>query len=568
MKEKWYKTFLWVIFLGLISSVPLIFSGIDGAGYQDLQFHLSRIEGIKEGLLAGKFPVMMESNWIHGKGYPVAIFYGDFLLYFPAILRIFGVPVILTYKIFVFAINVITGLVSYYCFEKIFENRTIAGETALLYVTAGYRLMDIYVRAAVGEYCAFIFFPILALAMVKMYREDCKKKEYLRNSLILCLGMSGLLETHLLSTVMAVFLLVIVGLFFFKKTFRPRTLLCIGLAVVETLIVNLYYLVPFLDYYMNVPVYAGKGGDHSQAMQIRESGAYVSQLWDFFGHIFGSNVPDKQYRMQLTLGIPLTLAILVCLVLFVLKIRKYRVFVVGCMSALCIWMSTNLFPWNTLEGRTHLFKLLANVQFPWRYLAPAAFFGAVLFGFVFSELHSEKEMSKMFKNVEFASLLLLSLVSVMIFTSAYKKDYQMVNFKTYSEVDSGYVGACEYLKDPTGLEAFEYVPSNDSVEKFEKVESKDNTLTVFVKNPGESTTIEVEKFNYKGYKAKDQNGNFLEVSDGYMNILLVNVPAKYEGNITVYFECPLIWKISFAVSLLSVICICVYSWKKKGVHNV
>ena len=57
-----------IIFIGLLASLPLVFKGIDGMIYQDLQFHLSRIEGVKEGLLSGQFPVMMQSVWMSGKG--------------------------------------------------------------------------------------------------------------------------------------------------------------------------------------------------------------------------------------------------------------------------------------------------------------------------------------------------------------------------------------------------------------------------------------------------------------------------------------------------------------------
>ena len=78
--------------------------------------------------------------------------------------------------------------------------------------------------------------------------------------------------------------------------------------------------------------------------------------------------------MQLTIGLPLTIALLVCLVVFLVKQRKYPYFVIGFMAMLTLFMSTDRFPWNTLEGRTHLFKILAKVQFPWRYLAPAALF--------------------------------------------------------------------------------------------------------------------------------------------------------------------------------------------------
>ena len=167
-KKKYLTECLLIAAAGLISSLPLIFAGIDGTVYQDLLFHLSRIEGIKEGVLSGQFPVMMESVWMEGKGYPVSIFYGDILLYIPALLRIVGVPVVITYKIFVLLINLLTAFSACFCFKRIFKYDISAYLGMFLYVLASYRLMDIFVRAAVGEYAAFIFFPVIALGAKKI----------------------------------------------------------------------------------------------------------------------------------------------------------------------------------------------------------------------------------------------------------------------------------------------------------------------------------------------------------------------------------------------------------------
>lgn len=41
----------------------------------DLNFHLLRIEGIKEGLLAGNFPVRIQLSWLGGNGYAVSVFF-------------------------------------------------------------------------------------------------------------------------------------------------------------------------------------------------------------------------------------------------------------------------------------------------------------------------------------------------------------------------------------------------------------------------------------------------------------------------------------------------------------
>lgn len=566
---------LFILLAGFMASIPLLNKGVDGAVYQDLQFHLSRIESIKEGLLAGEFPLMMQSVWMEGKGYPVSIFYGDALLYVAAIFRMVGIPVVTSYKIFVWLANFATAASALICFKHIFgkngslcdikdqdslalkrDIRVLAPSyiSAFLYVTASYRLMDIFVRAAVGEYLSFIFFPIIALAMFNILSEDVSGKNYFKNSLLLALGMTGLVETHLLSTVMTTFLLALVCILYAKRTFRKRTILCILAAIGETIAVNLYFFVPFLDYYINEPVYAGKGGDHSQAMQIRESGAYISQLFDFFGHIFGINIDDPDYRMQLTIGLALMFALLVSFILFVVMFRKYKIFVVGAMSVLTIWMSTNMFPWNSLEGYTHLFKLLSNVQFPWRYMAAAATFVSVLVGMIISGLVEKKKGL----GLAFCGLLAVAAVATTLsFSNEYKNNYYMVNFAEYSEVDSGYMGACEYLKPGTTLDITEYIPENEQLDRYEIVREKGNKIVVHVTNSSDSSYVEIPKINYKGYKAFDNKGKKMDISNGYLNLINVSVPAGYDGEITVKFKQPVLWRISEIVSLLSVVLLAV-----------
>lgn len=566
------------VFVALLASLPLIFKGIDGTIYQDLQFHLSRIESLSEGLKAGKFPVMMQSVWMNGKGYPVSIFYGDFLLYFPAVLRIFGVPIYITYKLFVLFVNLLTAVSALICFKKIFKSDRAAYVGTFLYVTSAYRLMDIYVRAAVGEYIAFIFFPIIALAMFNILGETtaensetqtknyCRaSKMYYRNSLLLAFGMTGLIQSHLLSTVMTAFLLVIVCVLYARRTFRIKTILCLLKAVGESIILNLYFFVPFIDYYMNVNVYAGKGGDHTQAMQIRSAGAYLKQFFDFFGHIFGMNIEDIELRMQLTVGLPLMVALVVCFVMFILRYREYKVFVLGAMSVLTLWMSTNLFPWNTLEGYTHLFKILSKVQFPWRYLVAAILFLTILLGMVLAKLEGEESQKlRNYGNVTAVVLVLVGIVMTCVFTARYKEGYYPVEFREYSEVDSGYMGACEYLREGTELDVVAYVPENEHLDYYEVLSQKDNKIVVSVENSGEASTVEIPKLNYKGYVARDDNKNKLEITDGFRNLINVSVPAGYSGTITVSFKQPVSWIVSEIISLLGFIAILYYSVTKKA----
>ena len=65
----------------LVASAPALLPGHNLVGH-DILFHLNRIEGIKEGLLSGQFPVRLDVNCIRGYGMPTGIFYPSlFVLY-------------------------------------------------------------------------------------------------------------------------------------------------------------------------------------------------------------------------------------------------------------------------------------------------------------------------------------------------------------------------------------------------------------------------------------------------------------------------------------------------------
>lgn len=213
-----------------LASLPLLSSGLN-AGH-DLQFHLKRIEGIAVELRNGVFPVRLSSMWMGGYGYPTSVYYGDILLYLPAILRLIGVPILTVYKIYVFCINILTAGIAFLCFRGIFRRESTAAVVTMAYCLSCYRLVNIYIRAACGEYSAIAFLPLIALALHRIYVENsaaadllnAKKQKgasadsygnkelgdisaelqegrdtYMENAAFLAFGMTGILQTHILS---------------------------------------------------------------------------------------------------------------------------------------------------------------------------------------------------------------------------------------------------------------------------------------------------------------------------------------------------------------------------------
>ena len=377
--EERKKYFLAMAGIWFVSSIPVFYTGLDG---HDLVFHLTRIEGIARELRYGNFPARISSVWMAEHGYPVSIFYGDVLLYIPAALRLFGFTIDQAYKGFVLIMNVFGVVIAQRCFEGIFKKRNLSLMLTLVYGTASYRLVDVYIRTAVGEYCSLIFLPLIALAAYNIYSEeknDTIKKNFV-NATILAVGMSGILTAHTLSAEMAAFALLLVCIVYFKKTFTIQAIRTYVTAVIETLILCAGYLVPFVDYYLNVPVQITDTVNGEAARTIQEKGANIGDFFAFFSDPFGD-----WYTALFNPGLVLMLALAAGIALWGMKKASKEIKVMTALALITLFMATNVFPWNALAHDSKVFDLLAQVQFPWRYVGIAIIFLTMLLGFILKQ---------------------------------------------------------------------------------------------------------------------------------------------------------------------------------------
>lgn len=363
--------------ISFLSSLILCIPGIhEGA---DIRFHLMRIEGLKDALLAGQFPVRLQYSWINGYGYPVSIFYGDFLLYIPAVLRIVGIAPTTAYKIYIFVINVLTATMSFWCFKNIFKKQgnSLALLLSFVYTTACYRLTEIYVISAVGTFSAFLFFPPVALAVYNIY--TVKEKSVYENALLLALSMTGLLCTHILSTELVIFALALVAILLAKRTFTKKVLFSFCAAILFTCLLGAAFIVPFLDCAKNVPMLIFK---HKSSV-YNDSGLYIGQLFAFFQTPFGGVNPNNvQGRELLSPGIPLMAGLVAAIVLLVYKKRDKTILFFTILSGIYLYLASNLFTYSFLSFGP-LGKITGTLQYSIRNITIATLLLTLLLGYVF-----------------------------------------------------------------------------------------------------------------------------------------------------------------------------------------
>lgn len=533
----------------LLVSLPLFPDGIHNG--HDLDFHLLRIEAVSREIRYGNIPVRLSSIYMDGYGYPVSVFYGDLLIYFPAVLRLAGFSAVTSYKIYVLCINLATVAVSFLCFNKIFRNGRIACLCSLTYACAAYRMVNIYVRAAVGEYSAMLFLPVIALSFYRICTEtDTTWKRSLTNAFLPAVSMTGLIGTHILSTEMTVTILFLFCAALWKKTFRKNVLRTWGLAVLETLLLNLYYLVPFLDYYINVPV---KVTASARTMyQIQSTGAHIQEYFFFFKNIFGSGTAyEINERMLLTPGIILIFALFSAVVLWLSKRTTREIRLLTVFSAFVLYLASNRFPWDFLAAHFTWANFLSQIQFPWRYLSIANLLLTLLLGFVLCRLQFQKIP---FKKAAVCAIVSLNVISTGAFLFSYCTQSDPV---TYSDTDisTWAIGEGEYLRAGTDKNALTGEITSENMQSASLISRVGSKMELFCET-ATGGSVEVPMFHYKGFRVWDESGTEYAVTDGANHVIRFELPAHFSGAVTIAFVEPWYWRAAEILSLLAGLSLC------------
>ncbi len=293
-----YKNEVILVGIGLAASVPML-SDFLLKGH-DLLFHLARMEGLYQGLRSGAFPVRINPMQTELFGNLTASMYPQLFLYFAVLPRFLDVSVILCYKLLVVFMNVASAMLTFYAVRRITGSEKMAYVASVLYTFSLYRLIDTYLRAAVGEALAMVFLPLVLWGIYEVLWGE-KKKWYL-----LALGVTCILQSHVMSVLMAVFFLVIETAVWLAASVRGKKpgreiggrILAGVKAAAVTCLLNAWFLVPFLFFQgekllcFNLDYY------------VADFELYFSQLFSLFPSAVGevTMMGTTKGEMPLTVG--------------------------------------------------------------------------------------------------------------------------------------------------------------------------------------------------------------------------------------------------------------------------
>lgn len=562
LEEDTVKT---IFFLGGIitfASIPLFLDYmIEG---HDLGFHLLRIEGIKDGILMGSIPVRIQPNWLDGNGYAASIFYGDILLYVPALLRLCGFNITEAYNIYVFLMNAATAIISYFCFKKMSGQKKLAILGSALYTLSLYRMVNIYVRSAVGEYSAMAFLPLIVYGMWMIFATPSDSEGYDKLWIVPTIGFTGIINTHILTCEMTGAFIILLCLIKIKRVFTKKTFLVLVKIVLFTCLLNAAFLVPFFDYMLRGG-FAVTSGDRFTA-GIQQYGAFLGQVLIPFSGFSGlavSTANGMAGEFPSASGLAIIIGSVACvyaLVSGLIKDKATKSLAIICLvfGGLSIMFSTHLFPWDIFQHMNPLFKkLISMVSMPWRFLSIASM---VL---VLASVLAAKAIDK---NYVVAVLAAVCLVQAGYLMSGVMNTAEpLAKYYDYSLDDSNLIG-CEYLPVQAHRE--------DCLERYEKgstnitywTDSRVKNSAVFTASNASSEDgyVELSMVYYAGYKAVDVNtGKKLTVQPTSDYKTSVVIPAGYSGQVKVYFAGFAHWILGNIVTVLTLVYI-VHNFRKKS----
>jgi len=545
------KTIGVIIGTALVASIPLFINGIL-VGH-DIDFHLVRIESIAEGLKNGYFPVKMNPVFNDGYGYPSSIYYGDLLLYIPATLRLIGFSITSSYKAFVFFLNLCVAALAYYCGKEMFKKNINAYVFTMIYTLSTYRLSCLYVREAVGEYIANCFLLLIMLSIWNIYTQDVKELRFKNNTITLALGMTGLIYHHVLSTQMAIIVLVVLALSLYQMTFKKERLLVIIKAAIISFLLCLAYIIPFIEYYTTVDTMLD---DEYASSYIQNRGVYISDYFAFFKNVSGKMSVDVGDRMQITPGLVLMLGLVGGIILVLKRKATKRIIVMTVGSLICLFVASNMFPWNAIYDIPGIGQFLVQVQYPSRYVGMSICFMSILFVLVIEHVITEHIGDELYWKYSMMLVLFMTVIFVSSLESSAEqmKPYDTANLKLYTNNAEFGHGDTGYLLDnsDTDKDIFDYAVYGKNINNA-LIQSESGLKMEIWVDAGDDAYLEVPRFNYPYFKVTDSNGKSLHLFKGSNNKIRVKFDKAYTGDIILDFVEPLHWRIAEIVSLLTIV---------------
>ena len=543
------------LFLVFISVAYLLCSPIG----VDMDFHVLRIGELGKELGRIKsfsdFPVYIYRDVYYHYGYPIPIFYCALFLYPFALLVLLGMKALMAYKIMVLTLLWATFFICKACVCYWSKDKEFAFRAAFIYAAQPYFLMDLFVKASIGEAFAFLFVPVVTLGYLLVSRRGDQRRNFINGIIILALGVNGVICSHVISTIMVVGVLVIVFVIdLIKKNGGVKLVLGSVVAALLCLGLSLWYILPMLEQFSKYKYYAQLGATLSHAPENIFALLLPMHVSVALSAVTGRSIPLSEVG-----GAPVIMILL--MILLHVKgwwkelSKKENVFLLIYLI-LVILMSVG-FVWIPFE------KIFGFMQFTWRIYFIAALAGTA---FIIQIIQRKKT-----REIYTAAATITIVAGIYILFTCF--GYFFVR-DTLPRIIGKETIAREYQEETTDVL---YIPQSidpNSLSTRQRIVTCDSEDVIFsyeinekngnvVMNITENTSaldvmFKIPFIMYQGYSAlNEDNDATYDVVPDDEGMTSVIIPQNEVGRISVRYVGTIIQRLSYYVSLATVIMILV-----------
>ncbi len=318
----------------------------------DLWFHLERQEYWYQLFSSNQFYNYGNFYSSSQFGIPLDIFY-PFLTYMPiTFIRMLVSSPIASWYIFWVLHCWITLMICYKVGNEVWKRRDVAFLFSLFYYFSAYRLLNVFLRTAVGESLAMTFFPLVILGVYKLINQE-------REAWIpLSLGMVLVAYSHMLSTIIIIPFLIILSLMNYRLFLKKETWWELIKAVSIFLLLTMIVILPIMEQFKTFGVLA------TQASPILNN-----TTQPLFNFLF---ISIKNTLIHTSLGTMVTIVIL-CAPFLYKRLSKGSRQLIPLVWLLIFFMC--FMDFDLLQD-----TLFSSIQFIWRLNSIITLFSAFIFG--------------------------------------------------------------------------------------------------------------------------------------------------------------------------------------------
>src|SRR3989344_2222187 len=371
-----------VLFFGILAARSLLFQSGYFMMHDDLQM-MRQLE-MEKCILDGQIPCRWVPDMAYGFGYPLFNFYPPLPYLIGEIFRVFGFSFVETVKL-TFAFSLVGSGIAMYFLAKEFFGRIGGILSSIFYIWAPYHAVDIYVRGAMNESWALVFFPLIFLFSYKLITDN--QRLITKYVIFLSLSYSLLLLSH--NLMVLIFTPFFIGWVFLhlwrNNAWRkiPQLLIAgiwsLGLAAFFTIPAmlenNLTHLQSQLQGYFEYSAH------FATMAQI-----FFSRFWDYGGSAWGVENDRMSFsigHLHWILSLLLGLAALPKLLFAIRKrdLKKHPVLLTFYFMLFVGWFSAFM----THSRSTFIYLAIPTlqlIQFPWRFLTIVIFSFSFLLGVI------------------------------------------------------------------------------------------------------------------------------------------------------------------------------------------